>query len=261
MAGLLSNLNGDFMPALMSRDGQAVANPSAMQMPGGGLLEGLGGGGLLSRLGKAFDSRPEGHGWADKLMMISAGLKDAGGGEGNLQAMLKMRDDRRKAQIEQQEAQRKQELAQRAAADFGGGQRINLQDPATQAKLLQYQTDGFDISPILELAKAGQAPARRIIETPEGIKEQQDDGTWRLVDKYAPTTLSAPSGMRFNEQGGLEWIPGYVEAMGRLTGARRDAVVSRPMPRAGGGGRRAGGAGGSGAPAGRVLGPTLGDDY
>lgn len=58
------------------------------------------------------------------------------------------------------------------------------------------------------------------------------------------TPKTAPSGYRFNENDGLEFIPGGPAdpaTIATTSGVRREAVTSRPMPKTGGGGRGGGG--------------------
>lgn len=177
----------------------------------------------------------------DNLYLLGAGLKDASaGGSENLTAAQTMMTKRR-------ELEQKRQLGQRAAGLFGSGA-PNFQDPDVQRQLLELQNGGYDVSPMLEIAKAGQAPKQQYIEGPDGIYAVGADGP-KLSMKYPEKPPSAPSGMTFGADGKLSLIPGYADAVGQITGTRRDAVVSRPMPRKAGGGAHPGF---SGLPAGFV---------
>lgn len=192
----------------------------------------------------------------DNLYLMGAGLKDIGnaGESNNLGQAQQVLAARQKAQQEQQ-------LRQQAGGLFGGGA-PNLQDPATQQRLMQYIAAGGDPSSVLEVAKALQPPKSQYIEGPNGIYAIGPDGKPSMVQAYPEKPNTTPG--QINPQTGKwEWAPGYLEGQGQLTATRRDAVVARPMPsrgRSGGGGGRVAPKAGGGAarPLGVQLDPSDG---
>lgn len=88
-------------------------------------------------------------------------------------------------------------------------------------------------------------PEPKFYNTRDGVVQVMPDGTSKVVFKTEPeqadTRGSIPAGMQIGTDGRLSFIPGYVEEQRRLTGGRRDEIISRPPPRAGrstGGGSR-----------------------
>lgn len=173
---------------------------------------------------------------ADNLYLLGAGLKDAsGGGSENLMGAQQLMAKR-------QASQQQQELAQRAAGLFGGGR--SLQDPGAREELMQLVAQGFDPSGMAAASKIG-APDLQVLQYGRGAYDVYDKANDKIVRSQAATPEApiAPSGMEVVD-GRLQWRPGYVDSVGQLTGIKREAVTSRPMPsRArGGGGKLAGGA-------------------
>jgi len=121
-----------------------------------------------------------------------------------------------------------------------GGEMPSLSDPRVQQVLLQAQQAGENIGPIIEMLRAGQPPKppeTRYIEGPNGIYEIAPGQKPKMVQEY-PARPNTTPGQINPQTNRWEWAPGYLESQGALTGARRDAVVARPMPqrgRAGGG--------------------------
>jgi len=225
-----------------------------------------------------FGGAAPGRNWADMVMLIGAGLKDASsGGSDNLTNVMQLQSARQKQA--QQMA-----LAQKAMGLFGGQAAqlkpdapsveamangvmagdpnaptldqvqarepmtggIDLTNPDTQRQLMELQLGGLDISPMLELVKAGQGQKPQIIEGPDGIYKIAGSNAERIKDY--PAKPNTTPGQINPQTGRWEWAPGYLEGQGQLTGVRRDAVVSRPMPQR----ARAGGSN-SGLPAGFSL--------
>jgi len=121
-----------------------------------------------------------------------------------------------------------------------GGGMPSLSDPRVQQVLLEAQQSGENIGPIIEMLRAGQPPKppeTRYIEGPNGIYEIAPGQKPKIVQEY-PARPNTTPGQINPQTNRWEWAPGYLESQGALTGARRDAVVARPMPqrgRAGGG--------------------------
>lgn len=137
----------------------------------------------------------------------------------------------------------------------------SLADPEVQQVIMAEAARGQNVSPMLSMLQAFQPQKPQIVEGPDGIYSVDAKGNPTKIQAYpekaAPDHL--PPGMIRNPQTGkLEWEPGYVDAQSQLSGVRREAVVSRPMPRAAGGGGRGGG---GRKISGRVLGPSLPDGY
>ena len=124
-----------------------------------------------------------------------------------------------------------------------GGQRASSVPTMQQAApiLAQLAATGLPVGDYTSLLKAAQPDPSRYIEGPDGIYEVGAEGP-KLVKSY-PAKPNTTPGQINPATGQWEWAPGYVAAQGALTGARRDAVVSRPTPsraRAGGSGRSGG---------------------
>jgi hypothetical protein len=166
---------------------------------------------------------PKRGGWQDKAYIIGAGLQDMGGGQGNLDAAQEM-------------------FAKRAEQERIGQIRDSL--PEDQQRL-------FDLSPQSWVEAYGMpqaAPKPQYFETPQGIVGNPN-GQFENLFPLTPEPKGIPAGMMEDANGNLVWRPGYLDAQkglaGATSGARRDAVVSRPMPPRVGGGR--GGAAGAAA--------------
>jgi hypothetical protein len=146
--------------------------------------------------------------WQDKAYIIGAGLQDMGGGQGNLDAARKM-------------------FAERGEQERIGQIRDNL--PLEQQAL-------FDVSPEAWARSYGmpqEAPKPQYFETSQGIVGNPN-GQFENLFPLMPKPENIPAGMILDADGNLVWRPGYLDAQkglaGATSGARRDAVVSRPMP-------------------------------
>ncbi|MES3028485.1 MAG: hypothetical protein V4820_11605 [Pseudomonadota bacterium] len=180
----------------------------------------------------------------DRMRIIGASLRDAGaalqGGQGG--SLDSVREDYRVRQDRAQKLalrQRLEAMIDEQYADDPQARAIYRADP--QAFISAWQKK--------------QEPT--VVKGKDGIYERSEEGDWKRVAEFPEDERPAPMGMVRNaDTGALEWEPGYVEAQGQLSGTRREAVVSRPMPtraRAGGGGGRGSSGGGmSGLPPGFV---------
>lgn len=111
----------------------------------------------------------------------------------------------------------------------------SLSDPNVQRELLAAEQAGVNIGPIIEMLRAGQPPKppeTRYIEGPNGIYEIAPGQKPKMVQEY-PARPNTTPGQINPQTNRWEWAPGYLESQGALTGARRDAVVARPMPQRG----------------------------
>lgn len=193
-------------------------------------LRGMGAPRNAPRVEQAPAKRVPKRSWQDKAYIIGAGLQDMGGGEGNLDAAREM-------------------FGKREEQERIGQIRDSL--PLEQRAL-------FDVSPEAWARGYGmpqEAPRPQYFETPQGIVGNPN-GQFENLFPLTPAPKGIPAGMMEDANGNLVWRPGYLDAQkglaGATSGARRDAVVSRPLPpRVGGGG----GGGGSGAklPSGFIL--------
>lgn len=181
--------------------------------------------GLLDRL-KEPDAN--GAGFGDRALMALLALN------GDVGAAIRMRMGLREERREDDEKKRRNEALKAAY------------DPATgKFDRSRYMQGGGDMSDSLEIERdlAALAPKREVVEGPDGIYERGEQGWSRVMDypEEPEEPRPAPSGFRWAEDGeSLELIPGYAEGIGRVSGVRREAVTSRPMPRQPAAGRRGG---------------------
>jgi hypothetical protein len=183
-------MNGfmDFLSSLRPRDDLPQQLPQPMQMP-------------TKRVPK--------RGWQDKAYIIGAGLKDAGGGEGNLDAASAMFGKR---DAEAQAVEQRQRLIEQARAVITDPREwmVFETDPEEWAK-------GYGIPPkpaapayvegpdgIYERGEGGWTKATSYpgaapkpperIEGPDGIYERGEDGQWKKVAAFgaAPRVFAPP---------------------------------------------------------------------
>lgn len=173
----------------------------------------------------------------DPLETFGATLQDVAAG-------LVGREPSALSQLRESALKRQQRAAQRKLA-----QQLYGNDPTA---MLAFETDPDSI------AKAwveSQRPKKReSYKGEDGIYEKNDDGVWEKV-KSLPR--AAPQGWEWSAEGALKptkdgpYDPDYIA---RVSGVRREAIVQRPMPRAGRSGGGGGGRGGAtGLPAGFSL--------
>lgn len=154
------------------------------------------------------------------------------------------------------ERQRQQQYMDRLRSDIApldgpegsGTGRARTQDEVRDA-LMFAATNGIDTRGMAQVYDQ-LSPQEQFFNTRRGVVGVRSGGDPRTVfdvpDDPEPTQGSIPSGMRLTPDGGLEWMPGYVNAQGEVTGIRRDAVVARPTPSR----ARASGGGGASRPSG-----------
>ncbi len=112
----------------------------------------------------------------------------------------------------------------------------SLQDPKVMAIIADGVRRGDPRAlQMMQVMKASQPERGQPIEGPDGIYERGDGG-WSRVQAYPEQRRDAPAGFQWVGDK-LQLIPGYAEGVGQISGTRRDAITSRPMPRVGGGGR------------------------
>lgn len=174
---------------------------------------------------------PRASGWRDMARLVAAGIGDVRGG--NDLAML--RDEWTKRD------QGRQEQDQMAALQ----ERIGGLDGLTQEQMMLGQVNPEALLSMLAKPKEPKERERQMVGP--DLYERGDDGKWTLVIDGPDKPESVPTGMMVGPDGKLTWRPGYLEAQqglaGATSGARREAVVSRPMPsraRAPSGGRGGG---------------------
>lgn len=221
--------------------------------------------GTFGRRAPRFD--PSNLTGSDRTMLLGATLRDVGnalrGGDSDAvlqaQGLIAQRE-----QLARQEAFAKRFAglfgAQRAAmgsgpvvngggedisAAFGSGGAQSAEHPPTMQDALPLLLEGAlsgdpRVGDLAALVRQSQPDKTQFMEGPDGIYERTPQG-WTLSKSYPKAPAAIPAGMVEGPDGKLSWRPGYVEAQGQLSGTRRDAVVSRPMPRTAGGGRRSAG--------------------
>lgn len=184
---------------------------------------------LLGRLGNAWRERDtpgaDGNSFMDKLGLLGAQLQDVDGGNAAPALMEQLAGRNRQRQ---QDTAAQQERAQWAqAADELG---------LTGAKKLQFLIDPAFRRDVL-------TPKRDVRQSGNDFFEIPQEGDVRLLYDGPDKPEGIPMGMMEGPDGNLMWRPGYLESQrslaGATSGARREAVTSRPMPsraRAGRGG-------------------------
>jgi hypothetical protein len=114
--------------------------------------------------------------------------------------------------------------------------RPGLPDPQSAARTIipaLLQSQGPKALPqiwqILQGAQPKAAESPHFIEGPDGIYQATAGGV-RKVQGYPAAAKPTPPGFMWVGDK-LQLIPGYAEGIGQVSGQRRDAIVSRPMPR------------------------------
>lgn len=110
---------------------------------------------------------------------------------------------------------------------------MGLDNPQLPALALAAKRAGLDLSSYIDILKANKPAEPKVIEGPDGIYREDGKGGFVKVQPYAPTVSA---GWRQKADGsGWEPVPGGPadpSYIARTSGVRRDAVTSRPMPRA-----------------------------
>lgn len=195
----------------MAPDGQMMQSaPVLREQPG-----------LIDKVKSAYAGGPS---FQDRALMAMLAL------QGDAGAAMRMRMGLREERRDEEERQRRNGALKAAY------------DPATgKFDRNRYMQGGGDMVDSLEIERAiaTLAPKREVVEGPDGIYERGENG-WRRAMDYPvePEKLPRPpAGFQWNDDGTeLELIPGYAEGVSQVSGVRREAVTSRPMPRTGGGG-------------------------
>lgn len=237
--------------------------------------------GVFGSLGNALGTIGRYYTTPEGLQTLGAGLKDiSAGGSENMTDLRKMQMLQQQ-QAEQVRARAQQAaIGQKLAGLFGGqaaqsqpasvadmvsgtmnGQGgpsleqvthpqqqsggVNLSDPATQQMLWQAQQSGLDVTPFIEIAKAGRGGQTSFIEGPDGIYQVGGGQPPLRVQAYPAKVDAAPVGYRWNGDK-LEAVPGGPadpSVIGSNAGVRRKVVVANPLPQraghGGGGGKAA----------------------
>lgn len=175
---------------------------------------------LLGRLGNAWRERDtpgaDGNSFMDKLGLLGAQLRDVDGGNAAPALMEQLAGRNRQRQQDTAAQQERAQLAQ-AADELG----------LTGAKKLQFLIDPAFRRDVI-------APKRDVRQSGNDFFEIPQQGDVQLLYDGPDKPEGVPTGMVEGEDGNLTWRPGYLESQralaGATTGARRDAVVSRPMP-------------------------------
>jgi len=180
--------------------------PQAPQQPGMGVPSVMG---FPAAPGLPAQAPRKGGGWRQNLDLIGSGLREASGESGQLDAYRER---------------------------MGGGAQEQRR-AAFRATLPPDQQQVFDIDPKIWAQYFGkpQEPKERARQmVGPDLYERGDDGKWAIAIDGPDRPESFPIGMMAGPDGNLIFRPGYVEAQealaGAIGGARRDSIVSRPMP-------------------------------
>ncbi len=160
------------------------------------------------------------------LQALSAGARDLGNpGQNNLPRTLQMLQEQRE---QEEQKTRAAELWSQIQGQGGGLTRESLLG-IIGPQLTEQGNYG---------ALAGLLPDEeqsKTFSTTDGIVERKPDGTWGLAYEVKPKPEKLEGDawtIRDPITGAVKLRPGAIDALDAISGARREAIVSRPMPRA-----------------------------
>jgi len=202
---------GGVVAPVGGRDHQLQLPPTMQKQPG-----------LFSRM---VGTDSDGAGLRDRMMMALIAA------QGDPMAAIQMRQGLRKETTDKAERQRRNEALKAAYQNGKFDPQAYIDGVGDSGDA----TDAFDIAKVLK-------PDRRVVSNSRGIYEVEDGQVNALQEfpeepDVSPGWQALPDGTWAPIKNG-PYDPEYIAKVG---GVRRDAVVSRPMPRAAGGGRGGGG--------------------